>query len=67
MNGVGRAELSRSVTLNPVLGVYLLQIETNSQVSPLYLPPFLLADDLRVFLDGGAVLGGDTWLAHHGV
>ena len=26
-----------------------------------------LADDLRVFLDGGAILGGDARLAHHGV
>ena len=26
-----------------------------------------LADDLRVFLDGGTILGGDTRFAHHGI
>ena len=32
-----------------------------------YLPQRWLADDLRVFLDGGAVFIGNIRLAHHGV
>lgn len=34
MNGPARAERSKSVTLNPVLAAYLLQIETNAQANP---------------------------------
>lgn len=37
MKGADQAELSQSVTLNPVLGVYLLQIETNVPANPLNL------------------------------
>ena len=36
-NGIGGAELSKSVTLKPVLDVWLLQIEINAQDNPLNL------------------------------